>query len=89
MMNSDLFFDKSNTAAHLFLTKNRAATQENRSSGFPTKSDTKGPVQLQKMARSMKFRIQGEEELYYPSSENKALISMTRLNKQNSCLLKL
>ena len=49
----------------------RAATRENRSSGFPTRSDTNRPVQAQKRARSLKFRISVEEELYYPSSENK------------------
>ena len=40
-------------------------------SGFPTRSDTNRPVQSQKQARSMKFRIQEEEKLYYPCSENK------------------
>ena len=39
--------------------------------GFPTRSDTNPPVQLQKKARSLKFRIYEEEELYYLSSENK------------------
>ena len=34
-------------------------------------SDTNQLVQLQTMARSLKFRIQEEEELYYPCSENK------------------
>ena len=38
---------------------------------FPTRSDTKLPVQSQKTARSLKFRIMVEEELYYPSGENK------------------
>ena len=38
---------------------------------FPNRSDTNRPVQVQKTARSLKFRIQEEEELYYPSSENK------------------
>ena len=38
---------------------------------FPNRSDTNRPVQAQKRARSLKFRIQVEEELYYPSSENK------------------
>ena len=38
---------------------------------FPTRSDTNQPVQAQKRARSLKFRIKVEEELYYPSSENK------------------
>ena len=45
--------------------------RENRSSGFPTRSDTNRPVQLQKKARSSKFSIQVEEELYYPCGENK------------------
>ena len=38
---------------------------------FPNRSDTNRPVQAQKRARSLKFRIKVEEELYYPSSENK------------------
>ena len=38
---------------------------------FPNRSDTNWPVQAQKQARSLKFRIEVEEELYYPSSENK------------------
>ena len=38
---------------------------------FPNSSNTNRPVQAQKRARSSKFRIQVEEELYYPSSENK------------------
>ena len=35
---------------------------------FPNRSDTNRPVQAQKRARSLKLV---EEELYYPSSENK------------------
>ena len=38
---------------------------------FPTRSDPNRLVQSQKRARSLKFWIQVEEELYYPSSENK------------------
>ena len=39
---------------------------------FPNRSDTNRPaVQAQKRARSLKFQIYVEEELYYPSSENK------------------
>ena len=38
---------------------------------FPTWSDTNRSVQLQKMVRSLKFRIEEEEELHYPSSEIK------------------
>ena len=45
--------------------------RENRSSGFPTRSATNRPVQLQKMARGLKFWIELEEELYYPCCENK------------------
>ena len=44
---------------------------ENLSSGFLTRSDTKQSVQLQKMARSLKFPIYEEKELYYPCSKNK------------------
>ena len=32
-------------------------TQENQSSGFPTRSDTNRAVQTQKIARGLKFRI--------------------------------
>ena len=45
--------------------------RDNRSSGFPTWSDTNRPVQIQKVARSLKIWIEEEEKLYYPSSENK------------------
>ena len=38
---------------------------------FPNRSDTNQAAQSQKQARSLKFRIYVEEELYYPSSENK------------------
>ena len=38
---------------------------------FPTRSDINRPVQSQKRAKISKFRIEVEEELYYPSSENK------------------
>ena len=38
---------------------------------FPNRSDTNRPVQAQKAARGLKFWIKIEEELYYPSSENK------------------
>ena len=39
--------------------------------GFPTWSDTNQAVQLQKMARGLKFRIEKVEVLYYLCSENK------------------
>ena len=45
--------------------------RENRSSGFPTRSNINQAVQVQKMARSLKFWIYVEEKLYYLSSENK------------------
>ena len=38
---------------------------------FPNRSDTNRYVQAQKMTRSLKFWVYVEEELYYPSSENK------------------
>ena len=48
-----------------------AASQENLSSRFPTRSNTNRAVQPQKMARGMKFQIYKAEELYYLYSENK------------------
>ena len=44
---------------------------ENRSSGFPTRSDTNQAVQQQKIVRGLKFRIKEVKGLYYPCSENK------------------
>ena len=38
---------------------------------YPTRSDTNQAVQSQKQAKSLKFRIEEELELYYPCSENK------------------
>ena len=39
--------------------------------GFPTRSDTNRAVQLQKISRGIKYRIQEVEGLYYSCSENK------------------
>ena len=38
---------------------------------FPTWSDTNQAVQLQKMARALKFPVQNVEGSYYPCNENK------------------
>ena len=38
---------------------------------FPNRSNTIWSVPSQKLGRILKFRIKVEEELYYPSSENK------------------
>ena len=38
---------------------------------FPNRSDTNRAVQAQKQARSLKFQIYEEDEVYYPCSENK------------------
>ena len=38
---------------------------------FLTRADTNRPVQPQKTARDLKFRIYEVEGLYYPCSENK------------------
>ena len=38
---------------------------------FPNGSDTNQAVQSQKQARSLKFRVYEEEEVYYPCSETK------------------
>ena len=57
----------------------RAATRENRSSGFPTRSDTNRPVQSQKQARSLKFLDLRRREIHTLSTicvaKTKALIS--------------
>ena len=45
--------------------------RENRSSGFPTRSNINRPAQSQKQVRSLKFRISEDKKLYYPCSENK------------------
>ena len=42
---------------------------------FPTWSDTNQAVQLQEMARGLKFRIKKVGGLYYLCSENKGVIS--------------
>ena len=47
--------------------------QESRSSGFPTRSDTKKAVHLQKQATGLKYWLLVEEVLYYRSSENKGI----------------
>ena len=42
---------------------------------FPNRSDTNWAVKAQKMARDWNFWIKKVEELYYPCSENKGVIS--------------
>ena len=42
---------------------------------FPNRSDTNRPAQSQKQARSLIFWSYVEEELYYPSSENKGAVT--------------
>ena len=43
---------------------------------FQIWSDTNQAVQLQKMARSLKFRIKEVEGLNYPCSENKGAVKL-------------
>ena len=45
--------------------------RENLSFGYPTRSETNGAMQAQKMAIGLKFWIQEVEGLYYMFSENK------------------
>ena len=52
-----------------FNKKIRAASRENQSSGFPTRSDTNWAVQPQKMARGLKFQIEEVEGLYSKCSK--------------------
>ena len=49
---------------------------------FPNRSGTNRPVQAQKQARSLKFRIKEEEEVYYPCSENKGADQLKRLPRR-------
>ena len=48
-----------------------AVMQENRSSGFLSRSDINRSVQSQKNVRSLKLWKEVEDGLYYPYSENK------------------
>ena len=57
---------------------NWAASWENLSSWFSTRSDTNRAVQPQKMARGLKFWIQEVEEQYYLCSENKGADQVRR-----------
>ena len=61
-------------------------TRENWSLGFLTRSDTNRPVQSQKQARSLKFRIYEEEKLYYPCSENKGADQLNSFCEADLCL---
>ena len=61
---------------HTFLSPSLSETKLSRLMGKPTmwflnRSDINRAVQPQKIARSLKFPIYEEEELYFPSSENK------------------
>ena len=53
-----------------------AATRENQSSGFPTRSDTNRPLQSQKQARSLKFGFKKKKrKCSIRVAKTKALIS--------------
>ena len=45
------------TSGKTYFVMKIAVMRENRSSGFPTRSDTNRPEQPQKQARSLKFRL--------------------------------
>ena len=49
--------------------------REKQSLGFRTRSDTNQPVQLEKMARSLKFQIYEERNCTISEAKTKALIS--------------
>ena len=53
---------------------------------FPNRSDTNQAAQSQKQARSLKFWILEEEEVYYPCSENKGA-DQIRSNREADLLL--
>ena len=53
---------------------------------FPNRSDTNLLVQAQKRARSLKFRIYVEEELYYPSSKNNDTDQLRSYCEADLCL---
>ena len=57
---------------------------KNRSSTFSTRSDTNRAVQLQKMARGLKFRIKEVEVWYYLCSENKGADQLCGYREANS-----
>ena len=53
---------------------------------FLTWSDTNQVVELQKMARGLKFRIQKVEGLYYLSRENKGADQLCGHREADLCL---
>ena len=53
---------------------------------FPNRSDTNQSVQSQKQARSLKFRILEEEEVYNPCSENKGSDQLCGYREADMCL---
>ena len=53
---------------------------------FPTWSDTNQAVQLQKMARGLKFRLKKVEGLYYLYSENKGTDQLRGYREADLCL---
>ena len=68
-----LFWEKRQMREEMLITMNAiwAASRENLSSRFPTRSDTNRAVQPQRMVRGLNFWIYEEEGLYYQCSENK------------------
>ena len=65
----------------------RAASRENRSSGFPTRFDTNRPMQLQKMIRCLKSRNKEEGSGHcYAHSENKGADQLCSHCTSDLCL---
>ena len=59
---------------------------ENVSLGFLTRSNTNQAVQSPKTVRGLKFRIEQEEGLYYPCSENKGADQLRGYREADLCL---
>ena len=53
---------------------------------FLNRSDTNQAVQSQKQATDLKFWLEVEEELYYPSSENKGADQLRGCREADLCL---
>ena len=71
---------------HLYFFQNMSRLVRKQTMWFPNRSETNRPVQAQKRARSLKFWFEVEEELRYPSSENKDTNQLHSYCEADLCL---
>ena len=81
-----LFLVRRQKLAIMLFQKQMSRVMRKQTFWFPTWSNTNQAVQLQKMARGLKFQIEKVEGLYYVCSENKGADQLRGFREADLCL---